>query len=74
MRTVRWCMVLGILVLHIIMKAPVWFFAFAHIDVTGSSTGYFRATLIDQAVNHFSDWWLMGTKHQWMVGERTCGI
>jgi len=68
MRTVRWCMVLGILVLHIIMKAPFWFLL-AHIDVTGSSTGYFRATLIDQAVNHFSDWWLMGTNINGWWGE-----
>jgi hypothetical protein len=34
----------------------------AHIDLTGSSSSYHRAELIDQFVNHFSNWWLMGTK------------
>jgi len=43
------------------MKAPVWF-VIAHIDLTGGSSGYHRAELIDQFIRHFSDWWLIGTK------------
>lgn len=61
MRTVRWALVIALLVLAMVMKAPVWF-VIAHIDLTGGSSGYHRAELIDQFVRHFSDWWLIGTK------------
>jgi len=61
MRQVRWGLVVAIIALHLAMKAPVWF-AIAHIDLTGGSSGYHRAELIDQFITHFSDWWLIGTK------------
>jgi hypothetical protein len=61
MRIVRWCIVGGLVGTAILMKAPVWFIL-AHIDLTGSSSGYHRAALIDQFVNHFTDWWLIGVK------------
>lgn len=47
--------------LDLAMKAPVWFLI-ARIDLTGSSSSYHRAELIDQFVNHFTSWWLIGTK------------
>jgi hypothetical protein len=68
MRLVRWGLTLGIISLHLVMKAPVWFLI-GRIDVTGSSTGYFRAMLIDQAVRHFWDWWLIGTMTNGGWGE-----
>jgi hypothetical protein len=43
------------------MKAPVWF-VIAHIDLTGGSSGYHRAELIDQFLRHFADWWAIGVK------------
>jgi hypothetical protein len=46
--------------LAMVMKAPVWF-ALAHVDFAGGSTGWDRANLIDQCVRHFSSWWLVGT-------------
>ena len=52
MRTVRWAIVVALICLHLVMKAPVWFLI-ARVDVTGSSTSYFRATLIDQFVRIF---------------------
>jgi hypothetical protein len=52
---------MALIALHLVMKAPVWFLI-AHIDLTGSSSSYHRAELIDQFVNHFSNWWLIGTK------------
>jgi hypothetical protein len=61
MKMVRWGLVTGIIGLHLVMKAPVWFLI-ARIDLTGSSSSYHRAELIDQFVNHFSSWWLIGTK------------
>jgi len=40
----------------------------ARIDLTGSSTGWHRAHLITSWLNHFSEWWLLGTDHtrHWM--------
>jgi hypothetical protein len=61
MRVVRWGMVAGIIALQLVMKAPVWF-AIDHIDLTGGSSGYQRAELIDQFVRHFGAWWLMGVR------------
>ena len=60
MRTVRWGIVATLAGLAVVMKAPVWFLI-AHIDLTGSSSGYHRAELVDQFIRHFSDWWLIGT-------------
>jgi hypothetical protein len=44
------------------MKAPVWAII-GRIDLTGSSSGYHRYMLVDNCIRHFSDWWLIGTKH-----------
>lgn len=61
MKTVRWAVALGLTTLHLIMKAPVWFLI-AHIDLTGTSSNYHRAVLIDSFVRHFTDWVLIGVK------------
>ena len=60
MRQVRWGIVAGLVALHLVMKAPVWF-AIQHIDIVGGSSGYHRAMLINDFIMHFRDWWLMGT-------------
>ena len=61
MRKLCWGMLAVVVSLHLFMKAPVWFLI-ARIDLTGSSSSYHRAELIDQFVKHFSSWWLIGTK------------
>ena len=61
MRTVRRVLVISLIALHLAMKAPVWFLL-AHIDLTGGSSGYHRAELVDQCIRHFWDWWLIGSK------------
>jgi hypothetical protein len=61
MRTVRRGLVAALVVLAMIMKAPVWFII-ARIDLTGSSTSYQRAMLIDQFIRHFTEWCLIGVK------------
>lgn len=61
MKAVRWGIVGALVVLQIFMKAPFWFII-AHIDLTGGSSGYHRAELVDQFIMHFRDWWLIGTK------------
>ena len=61
MRPVRWGIACTLVGLHLVMKAPVWFLI-ARVDVTGSSSGYHRAELVDQFIHHFFDWWLLGVK------------
>jgi hypothetical protein len=53
--------------LHLIMTAPVWYLM-TRVDLTGGSTGYHRAELITQAINHIGEWWLVGTDYtrHWM--------
>jgi hypothetical protein len=62
MRAVRWALLLALTGLHLVMKAPVWALI-ARIDLTGGSSGQHRSYLIDNCVRHFSEWWLLGTKH-----------
>jgi hypothetical protein len=61
MRLIRWGLVITLVGLHLVMKAPVWALI-ARIDLTGSSSGYQRYGLVDMCMRHFSDWLLMGYK------------
>jgi hypothetical protein len=61
MRLVRWGILLTVISLHLVMKAPVWHLI-ARIDVTGGSSSWHRFMLVDQCIRHFSDWWLVGVK------------
>jgi hypothetical protein len=67
MRLVRWAAAFSLLVLHLVMKAPVWFLI-ARIDLTGSSSSFHRANLIDQFIKRFSEWWLIGTPNNFSWG------
>ena len=60
MHVLRWSVVLMLVALHIVMKAPVWMLI-ARVDLVAGNSGYHRAMLIDQCIRHFSDWWLIGT-------------
>ncbi len=60
MRKLRWAIVILLVSLHLAMKAPVWFLI-ARVDLTGASSGYHRAMLVDTCIRHFSEWWLVGT-------------
>lgn len=61
MRLIRWGIVLLVLGLSVVMKAPVWF-VLTRINLAGGNA-YDRAILIDEAVRHFSEWWLLGTSN-----------
>ena len=61
MRPIRWGIVMALVGLQLVMKAPVWFLI-KRADVIAGSSGYHRAMLINNFVMHFRDWWLMGTK------------
>jgi hypothetical protein len=68
MRLVRAAIVATILGLAAVMNDPVYFLV-ARIDISGGSTGYFRAQLIRSSIEHLSEWWLAGTDHtrHWMA-------
>ena len=55
--------------LHIVMRAPVWHLL-ARINVVGASTGWHRYNLIDKAIEHFDEWFLIGcrTTEHWGFG------
>lgn len=61
MRWIRWGLVVALFLLHLVMKQPVWHLL-ARIDFVGGSTGYHRFLLIDAAIRHIGQWWLLGTK------------
>ena len=61
MRVVRWGMVILLVSLHLVMKAPVWFLI-NRVDLIAGNSGYHRALLIDMCINHFRDWWLIGVQ------------
>ena len=67
MRFFRWFALLGYIGLDLIMNAPAYYLL-ARIDLTGSSTGWHRAFLIEAALAHLSEWWLAGTDftRHWM--------
>jgi len=62
MRLIRWGVVVTILGLALVMKAPIWYLFARLSDVTGG-TGWHRAWLIDQTIAHFDEWWLFGTTY-----------
>jgi hypothetical protein len=65
-RVFRWSVVLILAALQLVMKAPVWALI-ARVDLTGGSSSYHRFELVNQAILHFWDWWLLGEKttYQW---------
>jgi hypothetical protein len=56
-----WCAILGYLVIDLISNRPGYHAIVTRLDMTGSSTAYYRCLLIDTAVEHFNEWWLIGT-------------
>ena len=67
MRVFVWLGLAAIVVLQIVMNDPVYFLI-ARIDITGGSTGWHRAALIQSAIYHLDEWWLAGTDYtrHWM--------
>jgi len=53
--------VFGLTLLQLVMSRPVWFLL-ERIDVSGGSTGYHRALLLDRTVANFSEWAFFGVK------------
>jgi len=62
MRLFRWCALATIIALTLVMNAPVWYLFDRLSSITGG-TGWHRAYLIDQTIQHFDEWWLFGTTY-----------
>lgn len=67
MRAIRRYALISILALNAVMHDPVYFLM-ARIDLSGGSTGWYRARLIQSSIEHLSEWWLVGTDYtrHWM--------
>ncbi len=62
MKAFRWLLVTCVVSLHLVMKAPVWALI-QRVSIFGGNSGYHRYELINQAILHFGDWFLVGTKN-----------
>jgi hypothetical protein len=67
MRRIRWLAIGTYVALDAVMNAPAYYIM-GRLDITGSSTGYHRAALIESAMRHLDEWWLSGTDYtrHWM--------
>lgn len=74
MRMMRWGLVMVLVALQLVMKAPIWF-VITHFEIVGGSSNYQRAELIQGFVTHFSNWWLLGTAGNgnfgWLMWDMT---
>jgi hypothetical protein len=72
MRIIRWSVVIGLVSLHIAMKAPVWHLI-SRMSLSEGSSSYHRYELVNQCILHFWDWALIGTKDYaswgWMMWD-----
>jgi hypothetical protein len=72
MKVVLYCTAVMTVVLHFAREMPVWHLI-SRINVISGSTAWHRYNLIDQWINHFGQWWMLGietTKH-WGVLDIT---
>jgi len=60
MAWVRWGLLFAAIGLHMVMLAPIWHLV-ARINVSSGSS-YHRFFLIDGAINHWDEWWLIGSR------------
>ena len=52
------------------MTAPVWALI-ARVKILGASSGYHRYHLLDQFIQRFDEWWMIGTTHTTQWGFET---
>lgn len=60
MKAIRWVILVVLVALHITMKVPVWYLI-GRISTVIGGTGWHRSVLIDTAILHFNEWWMIGT-------------
>jgi hypothetical protein len=62
MHVVRRSILFLFIALALLMNAPVWYLIGRVSELTGG-TGWYRSFLIEQAIKHFGEWWLIGSSH-----------
>ena len=67
-KAARYTAVAGYFAFGILTGEP-GYYIMKRIDVSGGSTGYFRARLIESSIEHLGEWWLFGTDYtrHWMA-------
>lgn len=70
MRYVRWAMGVTIILLQMVMQSSVWFLIGRLSNVTGGD-GWHRSALMDAAIQHIDEWWLIGTNYtkHWLTHD-----
>jgi hypothetical protein len=61
MRWFLWGLVITLIALHLVMRAPVWALI-GRVDLVQGSSGHHRYELVNQFIRHMDEWWLLGTK------------
>jgi hypothetical protein len=61
MKEVRWAILYCLILLHLVMNAPVWYLFSRVGDIIGGG-GWHRSYLMNQAIEHINEWWIIGTK------------
>lgn len=66
-RLLRWLAVGIYLMLTVVMASPPYYLM-ARLDLSGGSTGWYRARLIESSIEHLDEWWMVGTDftRHWM--------
>lgn len=68
----KWGIIISIVALHLIMKAPVWALI-SRVGIIAGSSSYHRFYLVDQFIKRFDEWWLFGTRSTdhwgWMMWD-----
>lgn len=59
MRLVRWGIIVMVVALALVMKAPIWYLP-ARVSAVTGGTGWHRSYLMDMAAQHFNQWGLAG--------------
>jgi hypothetical protein len=62
MRLIRRCIVVALIALAVVMKAPVWY-VIARVSNVAGGSGWYRSWLIDVCISNFDKWWLAGDSH-----------
>lgn len=60
-RRLVWLAIIGYMMIDLISNRPGYHAIVTRLDLTGSSTAYYRCLMIDTAIEHFNEWWLVGT-------------
>lgn len=69
MKAIRWGLFFSLISLVFLMNAPVWFLI-GRLGFLIGGTGWHRSEVIDTAIKHINEWWLIGTTYtaHWMEG------